>query len=149
MDFNKNSTYTEINKKLYRLGVGIVLLNKDNLIWTGNRSNLKDAWQMPQGGIDINESKETALFREMNEEIGTTKASIINKLDRFITYDFKEQGIISGQSIYWFFLRFDGIDKDFSIGSEFDNWKWASKDFVLSSIIDFKKEMYEKVLSFI
>ena len=40
-----------------RIGVGIVVLNKNNKIFVAKRiDNPKDFWQMPQGGVDQNES---------------------------------------------------------------------------------------------
>ena len=42
------------NKKLpMRLGVGVIVLNRDNLVFVGKRKdNPVDKWQMPQGGVD-------------------------------------------------------------------------------------------------
>ena len=41
-----------------RIGVGIILLNSDNKVFVGKRKdNPVDKWQMPQGGVNKNESK--------------------------------------------------------------------------------------------
>ena len=62
----------------YRPCVGIMLINRDNQVFAGQRiDNRSEAWQMPQGGIDAGEDVETACFREMKEEIGTDKARIL------------------------------------------------------------------------
>ena len=44
--------------KLYRPNVGIVLFNEDKKIWIGRRldTNPKEEWQLPQGGIDKQET---------------------------------------------------------------------------------------------
>ena len=44
-------------KKLpLRIGVGIIVLNKDNKVFVGKRiDNPKNFWQMPQGGVDVGE----------------------------------------------------------------------------------------------
>ena len=43
---------------LYRPCVGIVLFNKDGLIFLGKRNDVsQNSWQMPQGGIDNNERR--------------------------------------------------------------------------------------------
>ena len=40
----------------YRVGVGIIVLNKENKIFVAKRiDNPKDFWQMPQGGVDEGE----------------------------------------------------------------------------------------------
>ena len=45
------------NKLPLRIGVGILLLNNENKVLVGRRiDNPKNYWQMPQGGIDKNET---------------------------------------------------------------------------------------------
>ena len=53
----------------------------------GERLDGKEAWQMPQGGIDDGEDIVTAAFRELKEEIGTDKAEIIRIHDKKLKYD--------------------------------------------------------------
>ncbi|MEO0746548.1 MAG: NUDIX domain-containing protein, partial [Pseudomonadota bacterium] len=49
-------TPEEIAKLPYRRNVGVMVLNADGHVWVGQRKdNYKDAWQMPQGGIDTGE----------------------------------------------------------------------------------------------
>ena len=39
-----------------RVGVGIIVINKDNKIFVAKRiDNAKNFWQMPQGGVDKDE----------------------------------------------------------------------------------------------
>ena len=61
----------------YRRGVGIMLLNDRNEVFVGRRTDAKEAWQMPQGGIDEDEDPRSAVYRELREEIGTDKAEVI------------------------------------------------------------------------
>ena len=40
-----------------RVGVGVIILNKNNKIFVGKRrDNPIDKWQMPQGGVNKNEN---------------------------------------------------------------------------------------------
>ena len=76
----------------YRPCVGIVLINRDGLVWSGHRvmGDLPtDAprWQLPQGGIDAGEVPETAAKRELAEETGVTKAHVIYEMPGWLTYD--------------------------------------------------------------
>ena len=52
-----------------RIGVGIILLNKDNKVFVAKRlDNPNNYWQMPQGGVDKNEKFLDAALRELEEE---------------------------------------------------------------------------------
>ena len=47
-----------MNKKMLplRIGVGAIILNKQNKVFVGKRKdNPNDKWQMPQGGVNKNE----------------------------------------------------------------------------------------------
>ena len=82
----------ENKKKLpLRLGVGIILLNDENKVFVGKRiDNPGKYWQMPQGGIDKNETFLEAAKRELEEEgeeflINTTTDNQLNyAIDLFI-----------------------------------------------------------------
>ena len=68
-----------------RLGVGVVVLNKENKVFVGKRKdNPVNKWQMPQGGVDNGEDLVGAMKRELSEETGIknikVKRVIINIL---------------------------------------------------------------------
>jgi putative (di)nucleoside polyphosphate hydrolase len=53
----------------YREGVGIMLINADNMVFVAKRiDSISEAWQMPQGGIDEGEEPQVAAFRELMEQ---------------------------------------------------------------------------------
>ena len=55
----------------FRRGVGIFLLNSEKKLWVGKRLDyISDFWQMPQGGIDGEETPTEAMIRELGEEVG-------------------------------------------------------------------------------
>ena len=65
---------THIEQDLYRPNVGIMLVNARNEVFVGQRlDRFTDAWQMPQGGIDLGENPDDAVFRELYEETGVTR----------------------------------------------------------------------------
>ena len=75
-------------KKKYRKCVGMMILNSTNKILVGRRIDHPSGyWQMPQGGIDENEIPENAVWREMEEEIGTTNAKLIGKSTKWLKYE--------------------------------------------------------------
>ena len=53
-----------LNRLPMRQGVGIIVLNQYNKVFVGKRKdNPIDKWQMPQGGIDVNETPFNAMKR--------------------------------------------------------------------------------------
>ena len=62
-------------KKVYRPNVAVIVLSeeypKTKDIFIAERSDLNNIWQFPQGGIDEGESAEEALFRELEQEMGS------------------------------------------------------------------------------
>lgn len=141
----------------YRPCVGIALFNPQGLVFVGHRRTaLADPhWQMPQGGIDRGETPEVAAFRELAEETGTAKARIIGEIAEWLSYDLPRElqgralrGNYRGQRQKWFAMRFEGADKDFNLATahpEFDDWKWVPLSDIVGLIIDFKRQVYERV----
>ena len=55
-----------------------MLINKDGLVLIAQRIDQRaEAWQMPQGGVEDDETPSQAAMRELEEEIGTNRAEII------------------------------------------------------------------------
>ena len=147
-----------IEKKLpLRIGVGAIVLNKENKIFVGKRKdNPVDKWQMPQGGVDKNEDYLTAMKRELNEETSIKNIEIIKELDGWFHYELPRKliGIIwrgqfRGQKQKWFIVRFTGKESEINLKTknpEFIEWKWVEMDKLPKIIVDFKKDVYEKLL---
>merc|ERR1711879_1098086 len=79
-------------KKNYRPNVAAIVLSaKYPLkceIFIASRTDVENAWQFPQGGIDDGESADEALHRELEEEIGTRVIEIIAEYPEWVSYDF-------------------------------------------------------------
>lgn len=142
----------------YRPCVGLMLLNRESRVFVGKRiDQTLAAWQMPQGGIDPGESPTDAVFREMDEEIGTRKAAILREHPEWLTYDLPPnligsalQGLYRGQKQKWFALRFEGTDSDINLKTahpEFSEWKWVDASELPSLIVPFKRETYASVIA--
>lgn len=142
----------------YRPCVGIMLVNSNGLVFAGKRiDGPRDAWQMPQGGIDAGESPIDAAFRELEEETGATRdlVALLKSLEQWIHYDLPEElipglwgGRFRGQKQKWFLFRFLGTDRQINIATgepEFSEWRWCSKSELIAKIVPFKTAVYNRV----
>jgi len=142
----------------YRPCAGVVLFNRDGLVFVGKRiDQTVEAWQMPQGGIGEGEAPRAAALRELEEEIGTKNVEILREHPDWLRYDLPEhllgvalQGRYRGQALKWFAMRFLGRDSEIDIATahpEFSEWKWLVIDALPSLIVPFKRDIYERVIA--
>ena len=144
-------------KKLpLRIGVGIVVLNKENKVFVARRiDNSGDYWQMPQGGVDKGEDFLIAAYRELSEETSIKSVKLIKELESSITYELPDHllGIIwkgkyKGQKQKWFLMRFIGEDKEIDVKTknpEFLDWKWIDLDEITNVVVNFKLHVYKEL----
>ena len=143
----------------YRPNVASVILNNNQEILWAKRTN-ENNWQFPQGGIKDGESPESAMYREVYEEVGilSNNIEIIGRSKNWIKYDVPKkyvnnywQGRYRGQKQIWFLLKFNGNEKMIDLNThsspEFDAWRWEKFWFPLEEVINFKKEAYSKALN--
>ena len=140
----------------YRLNVAMIVLNKDNKVLFCKRRNTEN-WQFPQGGVDENENIESAMFRELNEEVGLEKDNVEIKAvsQNLIYYDIPINirsrvlgGKFRGQAQKYFLLKLISGDVDLNIENtpEFDKHSWVPFWYPLNQVVDFKKEAYRSAL---
>jgi len=144
------------NKLPLRIGVGIILLNNENNVFVGKRiDNPKNSWQMPQGGVDQNESFLQAAKRELEEETGIKSVKLIKKLDGWFKYDLPKnllgklwKGKYRGQKQKWFVMKFLGKLGEINVNTrnpEFLDWKWIKLSKLPDIAVDFKLDIYKKI----
>tara|TARA_B100000902_G_scaffold279196_1_gene265061 strand:- start:364 stop:834 length:471 start_codon:yes stop_codon:yes gene_type:complete len=145
-------------KKLpLRIGVGVIVLNDENKVFVGKRKdNPVDKWQMPQGGVDKNENFLSAMKRELYEETSIKSIKVLKELDGLFEYELPQnllgiiwKGRFRGQKQKWFIVKFVGKENEINLKTkhpEFIEWKWIKMDELPKVIVDFKKNVYEKLL---
>jgi len=143
----------------YRRGVGVMLFNREGLVFVAKRRDTAgEAWQMPQGGIDPGEDPRAAALRELAEEIGTANAEIVAEARNWLMYDLPDEligkvweGRYRGQAQKWFAARFLGRDDEIDLSRhaepEFSEWKWAPLEALPEMIIGFKRALYEAIVA--
>jgi putative (di)nucleoside polyphosphate hydrolase len=142
----------------YRPCVAVMLLSRAGQVLVGKRiDQTLEGWQMPQGGIDDGESPRDAVFRELEEEIGTRNAEILREHPDWLKYDLPPRlvglslrGKYRGQAQKWFAMRFLGEDREIKLATEhaeFSHWRWASIEELPRLIVPFKRDTYAKVIA--
>lgn len=153
----------------YRPCVGIMVLNRDGLVWSGRRIPVGNSeydsspqlWQMPQGGIDKHEDPLKAAYRELYEETGIRSVTLLAEAPDWINYDLPPEligiglkGKYRGQTQRWFAFRFEGDEGEIAINpppggheAEFDQWAWKPMADLPGLIVPFKRTVYENVVS--
>ena len=139
-----------------RIGVGVVLLNNENKVFVAKRiDNPKNFWQMPQGGVDLDEKFLTAAFRELYEETSIKNVKLIQEIEGTYTYELPKNllGIIwkgkyRGQKQKWFLMKYLGNDSEINLNTnnpEFLEWKWVDIDQITEIVVDFKLHVYKEL----
>ena len=111
---------------------------------------------MPQGGVNENENFLNAMKRELNEETSIKSIKILKELDEWFEYELPKnllgivwKGKFRGQKQKWFIARFTGREDEISLKTkhpEFIEWKWIDMNELPNVIVNFKKNVYEKLL---
>ena len=147
------------NNEGYRPNVAMVVINSTNKVLICRRKNTR-TWQFPQGGIDNGEDIKKAMYRELSEEVGLSKAdvSLVGESEGTITYEIPKTirskvlgGKFKGQEQKWFLLKLKKDNSEIKLDNEafpeFDKYEWVSFWQPLNRIVDFKREAYREALS--
>lgn len=141
----------------YRPSVGLCVFNAAGLVWVGHRAgNEATGWQMPQGGIDAEETPLAAGLRELAEETGIRSVVVLGESTDWLTYDLPPDlphpprwaARYRGQRQKWFALRFVGSEDEIELASEhpeFDAWRWVPLPDVPALVVPFKRPVYERI----
>ena len=142
----------------YRANVGIVITNDKKQILLAKRFK-QNGWQLPQGGIDEDETELDALYRELQEEVGLdpSHVTLIAKTPKWLRYELPDEHVrrtqkpkCIGQKQVWYLLKLDSSDEEISLDLhddvEFDDWKWVDYWKPVDEVINFKRDVYEDML---
>ncbi len=147
-------------EKRYRPNVAAVILSSDYPhkceFFLGKRSDIKNVWQFPQGGIDDGETPQEALLRELQEEIGCNSVDVIAEYPYWIKYDFPN-GISNARKMYpfdgqtqkYFLVRLKNgaeINLDSYHEPEFEDYRYVEYKQLLKKATYFKRRVYRRVI---
>ncbi len=144
----------------YRPNVSAVILSSKYPekceFFIAHRSDIRNAWQFPQGGIDDGESPKEALFRELQEEIGYNNIEIIAEFPEWIAYDFpnvisKKMYPFRGQRQKYFLVRLKEdtlIDLYTHKVPEFEEYEFVEYEDLFKRVTYFKRKIYRRVIDY-
>ena len=140
-------------KAYFRAGAGAVIADERGRVLALERSDIPDAWQFPQGGLEKDEEPLEAAYREIEEETNLPRRALklVTVYPDLLVYQLpkrarsKKTGL--GQVQYWFFfrLRKPSDKKKVRPMAEFMSAEWRPFDRVVAEAIVFRKPIYEKL----
>ncbi|UTJ05194.1 RNA pyrophosphohydrolase [Arcobacter roscoffensis] len=156
---DKNEKKTNNENKNFRPNVAAIVLSAKYPhtceIFIASRTDVENAWQFPQGGIDDGESAKEALYRELEEEIGTREVEIIAEYPKWVSYEFppaiaKKMQPYDGQIQKYFLVK---LKKGAKINinteiPEFSEYKFVPTKNIYDYITFFKRTVYKQVLKY-
>lgn len=137
----------------FRAGVVAVVERSNGEVLAFERADAPGSWQLPQGGIEVGEDPVDAAWRELKEETGLTDAHVdmVAEHPTWTVYEWPREvsagrkGI--GQAQRWFTFRVKEDDVEpMPDGSEFVDWRWVSRDWLIEHVIRFRTDAYQTVL---
>ena len=144
----------------YRPNVSAVILSSKYPekceFFIAHRSDIRNAWQFPQGGIDEGETPQEALLRELLEEIGCNSVEILAEFPEWITYDFpnvvsNKMYPFKGQTQKYFLVRLkEGAKIDLFAHElpEFEEYDFVTHEELFSRVTYFKRKPYRRVIDY-
>jgi len=138
----------------FRPNVAAIVRNARGEILIAERTDVENAWQFPQGGIDKGETFEQALERELVEEI-SLRPQHYRVLESRGPYSYtfsngrKKRGY-DGQIQQYFLVELTGPESAIDVNTdhkEFRTIRWIRpENFQLAWLPPMKREVYRAVL---
>jgi len=148
----------------YRPNVACCIINEEGKLLVCRRkrseklteasNNEVNHWQIPQGGIDIGETPQKAVKREMMEEVGLSNFEILGSVSNAYTYEWPLEisrnlygGNFRGQSQSIFYLQIDTRKSQIKLDhDEFDDYKWVKADDFLPTLHPMRRELGSTII---
>jgi len=148
----------DIDPQGYRANVGIILSAENGSVLLAGRMG-NSGWQFPQGGVNVDESPQQAMYRELREEIGLGEEDVdlLGSTREWLKYQLPErfirkgsEPVCIGQKQIWFLLKLTSPESHVRLDTmgdpEFDRWRWVDYWRPVKEVIFFKRQVYIQAL---
>lgn len=154
-----------MGKVLFRAGVVIAVRHPtDGTLMAFERRDAPGQWQLPQGGIEGDETPMQAAYRELAEETGLTSSDVVvvGEHADWLAYEWPEAvqaqkakggrgkangGRVIGQVHRWFFFEVaTPTTVPVPDHEEFRDWRWASTEWLVGNVAEMRRAAYERAL---
>ena len=139
--------------RLYRPNVAAIIVDPVGKILVGERTNERESWQFPQGGIDPGESPEEGLPRELYEELSLEPGDYAVEEKhgpyRYLFPPGRTKQGYHGQEQHYFRLRLLALASKVNVHTphpEFRAVRWIDPaEYHLGGLPEVKHEVYRQV----
>lgn len=139
----------------FRAGVGAVVFDAARRILVLRRKGAQDsAWQLPQGGIQVDEAPLDALYRELNEETGLVRSDVevAASTKEWSVYElpveYRNAKVGWGQAQRWYLCRLlaprQAVRPD---QIEFAAANWVTADELIAQAVAFRVPVYRRLIA--
>ncbi|WP_428100043.1 RNA pyrophosphohydrolase [Candidatus Rariloculus sp.] len=148
-----------IDEHGFRANVGMIITDGHGHVLIAGRRG-QSGWQFPQGGVGPEETIESAMYRELREEVGLNPndVNVVGSTRDWLRYRLPERYIRRGRSPVcigqkqrWFLLQLvcdpAALRFDLSERPEFDRCRWVDYWQPVKEVIYFKRRVYERALT--
>jgi putative (di)nucleoside polyphosphate hydrolase len=140
-------------KEFFRASVGAMIIDAQDRVLAFQRAGASDgAWQLPQGGVEPDETTRQAVYREIREETGLVKEdlALLAESPHWLSYElplaYRSKKTGRGQTQKWFLFRLTGnTNKIRPDHKEFVAYRWMARDELLQHAVEFRRDVYGQV----